>query len=535
MKLPSRSWPDKLPPDKFFVIAFVLGYLLFGLLDHDPWRVDDVVALSIAHGFSTQQWSLVPLLAGEPWLGSPPLYHWLASLLGNILSSIAPWHAGARLASALILGAGLYALSNAARHFHGEEAGRITPLLAIGTLGLLVPAHEAQPALTSFLAITWQLSALAQWEKHPTAASISLGLALGLGFLGSGLSALFPMQGILCAALLHPHWRKNNRTGWMYAAAIAIPLIAAWPLALSNQEMTLFQRWWGNELQSLGGDASLTTKRLEILSWAAWPVLPLSLWMLWLERRRLTHATNFIAFAGLAITLLFYLRSNDPTHALFPMLAMLALIAGPAAGRLRRGAANAFDWFGSMSLTLFMALIWLGGIAIMTGLPARVAKNFSKPAPGFIPEWSWFAFATAVVVSLIWLRLLLTAPRSPWRAASRWSAGIVVIWVLLVTLWMPWINYGKTYRGVSADFRHTLGKNPGCIERQGLDDGHLASLNYFSGIRTVPISNQSQNCNFRITRTSRSAEKHISGWTLHQERSRPGDRKESLRLYRRNK
>jgi 4-amino-4-deoxy-L-arabinose transferase-like glycosyltransferase len=534
VKFPNRSWPDRLPPDKFLVIAFVLGYLLWGLIDHDPWRVDDVVALSIAHGFSVQQWTVVPLLAGEPWLGSPPLYHWLAALFGNVLSVVLPWHAGARLASALILGAGLYALSNAVRRLYGDDAERLAPLLAAGTLGLMVPAHEAQPALISFLAITWQLAALAHWGVRPVVAPISLGLALGVGFLGSGLSSLLPMLGILCAAALHPRWRRNNRAGWIYALAVAIPLLIAWPLALGEQDAGLLHRWWSSELQSLGGDTTLTTKRLEMLSWAAWPVLPLSLWLLWLERRRLTDATNFIAFAGLAITLLFYLRSNEPAHALFPMLAMLSLLAAPAAGRLRRGAANAFDWFGAMSLTIFMALIWLGGVAILTGLPARVAKNFSKPAPGFIPEWSWLAFATAVVVSLLWLRLLVTAPRSPWRAASRWSFGIVVVWILLVTLWMPWIDYGKSYRGVSADLRQALGKTPGCIERKGLDDGHRASLDYFSGIRTIPGSGHSGKCRFLIARTTRAADKHLPGWTLKLERSRPGDRKESLRLYQRN-
>jgi hypothetical protein len=41
-----------------------------------------------------------------------------------------------------------------------------------------------------------------------------------------------------------------------------------------------------------------------------------------------------------------------------------------------------------MTFTQVAALIWLGGIAMLTGEPARVAKNFSKPAPGFIAEVS---------------------------------------------------------------------------------------------------------------------------------------------------
>ncbi len=536
MKLPARYWPEILPPEKALVFGLIVVYLLFGLVDHDPWRIDDVVNLAIAHSMNSEQW-LIPHLAGEPWLTSPPLYHWLAALLGNGLSAIVPWHAGARVSSAIALGGGVYALAIAARHLYGPDAARIAPLLAVSTLGLLVPAHEAQPSLTSFLAIAWQLAALAQWERRPVAASIALGLALGIGFLGSGLSSLLPMLGLLVAAALHPRWRRSNRAGWIIALLIATPLIAAWPLALANQDVSLLQRWWDNELLSLGGHTAMSTKRLELLAWAAWPVMPLGLWQLWLVRKRLTDARNFIAFAGLAITLIFFLRSSEPAHALLPMLAMLTLIAAPAAGQLRRGAANAFDWFGAMSLTLFMALIWLGGVAIFTGLPARVAKNFTKPAPGFVPEWSWVAFAAAVIATLIWIRLLVSAPRSPWRAASRWSFGVILSWVLLVALWLPWIDYGKTYRPVSADFRRELGNTPGCIERRGLDEAHRASLDYFDGIRTQPIgpkTEEQNRCIFRIVQATPKSERHLAGWTLVLDRARPADRKETLRLYRRN-
>jgi hypothetical protein len=80
---------------------------------------------------------------------------------------------------------------------------------------------------------------------------------------------------------------------------------------------------------------------------------------------------------------------------------------------------------------------------------------------------------------------MLRTPRSPWRAAARWSVGLTTIWLLLMTLWLPWIDYGKTYRGVSADLRHALGTNPGCIARRGLGLAQRASLDYFNGIRTV--------------------------------------------------
>lgn len=531
MRLSIRPWPERLPPTAALVVAIAAAYLLFGLLDHDPWRGDDVVAIAIARSLAEGNWWL-PRLAGEPWLGSPPLYHWIAAAAGTLLDGWLPWHAAARLASAAILGAGLYALSLAARLLHDEDAGRTAPLLAVGTLGLLVPAHEAQPALLGLLAVAAQLAALAAWERHPAPAAVALGLALAGGFLGSGISTLLPMAAILAIALLHPHWRRTNRRGWLLAFLVAVPLAAAWPLVLLDHSPLLAQRWWAEELRSLGGATALTGKRLEVLLWATWPVLPLALWMLWLERRRLTRPGNFIAVGSLAVTLMLFLRAAEPVQGLMPLLGVLALVAASAAGRLRRGAANAFDWFGSMTLTLFMALIWLGGIAILTGEPARVAKNFTKPAPGFIPDWSWTGFAVAVVITLAWLRLLVAAPRSPWRAASRWSMGAAATWILLVSLWMPWIDYGKSYRGVARELRAHIGTGHGCIERGGLDEGHRAALDYFAGIRTVPAS-ASNRCDLRLVRVHPRTSKELAGWSLLREAARPGERSEVLRLYRR--
>jgi len=186
-----------------------------------------------------------------------------------------------------------------------------------------------------------------------------------------------------------------------------------------------------------------------------------------------------------------------------------------------------------MTFTLVAALIWLGAIAMLTGEPARVAKNFSKPAPGFVAEASPILILLAIAASVAWIAVMLRTPRSPWRAAARWSVGLTTIWLLLMTLWLPWIDYGKSYRSVSAEFRHALGAHPGCIARRDLGLAQRASLDYFNGIRTVGGS-KSRECRHLIVQTSTGSEKDLPGWTLVRETSRPGDKSERLRLYRRD-
>ena len=97
---------------------------------------------------------------------------------------------------------------------------------------------------------------------------------------------------------------------------------------------------------------------------------------------------------------------------------------------------------------------------------------------------------------------------------------------------MPWIDYGKSYRSVSADFHHELGPRPGCIARRGLGLAQRASLDYFNGIRTVS-GNKARDCPNLIVQTTPGTEKDLPGWTLVRQTSRPGDKSERLRLYRR--
>jgi hypothetical protein len=177
-------------------------------------------------------------------------------------------------------------------------------------------------------------------------------------------------------------------------------------------------------------------------------------------------------------------------------------------------------------------LIWLGGIAMLTGEPARVAKNFSKPAPGFMAETSTLAIVLAIAATVCWIVVMLRTPRSPWRAAARWSVGLTTIWVLLAALWLPWIDYGKSYRSVSADFRHALGDHPGCIARRGLGLAQRASLDYYDSIRTVGGS-RARECRHLIAQATPGAAQDLPGWTLIHEAARPGDKSERLRLYRR--
>jgi 4-amino-4-deoxy-L-arabinose transferase-like glycosyltransferase len=531
-----RPWPASYPLSGRMVIVLCLTVMLVGLIGHDPWKTDDVISLSIARSVAQGHW-LVPKMAGEAWLNSPPLYYWLAAICGTIFGPnfipLLEWHDAARLASLLLVAVGLTAIAYATRCFSGHEAGRVAPLLVIGTLGTLVPFHDAQPVLVTFAGLSIALAALAAWQKHPHFAGVGMGLALAVAFLGGGLDSLGLLLVILLACGIHRHWRQQSAKTWLLATAIAVPLVAIWPVLLFKLSPVEFQIWWSQELLALQAPLKLEIKRFAFLVWGLWPVLPFAVWSVWVQRKQLADPAAYLGLIATLVSLIFFLRSRDVAPAILPLIAALAILGMQTAHRLRRGAAGAFDWFGVTTLTLFIALAWLGGIAILTNLPEPIAKNFRIPAPGFVPHWSWPAFSVAVIATLAWLRLIFSAPRSPWRPISGWASGVAVMWVLLGMLWLPWIDYTKSYRKPSAELRRAIGQYDGCIERDQLGTVQRASFDYFDNIRTTTIHPGDSVCRLRIVQAVDGDEKKLSGWRMVTETARPGEKRERLRLYRR--
>lgn len=515
------------------VVALCALWLLAGVFGHDPWKADDALHLGVAFGMNGGDW-LVPRIAGDPWLTMPPLYHWVAVICGTLLDWLMPWHDAARMASAVFGALLLAILSRTTTSFAGASAGLAAPLLAIGTLGLVVPMHDAQPAIANLTGFALALLALSEWRNRPLRGGALFGLAAAISFLGIGIDGLLAI--LLTGGMLmaHPAWRnRHSLLAWIAALAVAAALILPWPWLLREHSTLLFNVWWSAELDSLSAHDRFTLRHLKLLAWSAWPVLPLALWTLWLERGRLWQPQILLPLVASCVAVLIFLADDPKPTALLPALVPLVVLAATGAGRMRRGAANAFDWFGMMTFTLLAGLIWLGGIAILTGQPERVAKNFTKPAPDFVAEANIPVILLAIAITVAWIAVMLLTPRSPWRAAARWSVGVTATWVLLIALWLPWIDYGKSYRIASADISRALGKYAGCIERRGLGLAQRASLDYFSGIRTVSQA-RAKNCDHAIVQTSRGSEKSLPGWTLLLETSRPGEKVERLRLYQRN-
>src|SRR4051812_3771126 len=120
MALPRLS----LPPHPAALALFAAAFILSGLASHDPWKSWDAIGIGIAHGIAQTGDLLVPRVAGSPWMHDPPLYHWLAALLGKLLGFM-EFHAAARLASGVFVAAALYFMLLAGRAWAPAERGPV--------------------------------------------------------------------------------------------------------------------------------------------------------------------------------------------------------------------------------------------------------------------------------------------------------------------------------------------------------------------------------------------------------------------------
>ena len=120
---------------------------------------------------------------------------------------------------------------------------------------------------------------------------------------------------------------------------------------------------------------------------------------------------------------------------------------------------------------------------MMTGWPPKVA-NTAKLAPGFMPHFAWLPFATALVLTALWVLLVLRLPSAPSRSAVRWAAGVVLFWGTFGTLWMPWADHIKTHRtGRAAASRNAVAAS--CVAGRNFGEPQQAALSYHAGLQIL--------------------------------------------------
>ena len=301
--------------------------------------------------------------------------------------------------------------------------------------------------------------------------------------------------------------------------------------------------WWGNELiQSAPSHKSLgfLARNMPLYSWPIWP---LALWSIWFWRKGANYPLGGIRNPNMALplglviaTLMYLVHQVDLTEQsliiTIPPLVIWACFSLPI---IKRSVISFIDWLALLTFTLLGGFIWLMWFAMMTQLPAGLAKNVARQVPGFIPEFNWLAVAVAFIATGLWISVVRwrtsRAPKAIWRAVVISAAGTTLTWVLLMTLWLPTINYAKTYRAVAERLVKAIPSDYNCFNGNYLGDGQLASFIYFTNIKFKDDAS----CNLWLTHSAKEAKESAKInnqiFVLLWEDHRAGDRAERLRLY----
>ncbi len=537
------------------LLLFCLAYVVPGFVGREPWKNADIAALGymfeLAQGHTS--WLKPTLLGLSPefdalmpyWLGGWAMRlapDWMAADFAAripfvalfALALLATWYAVYNLARAPGAQPVAFAFGGEARPSDYARAMADGGLLAlIACLGLAQLSHETTPALAQlgFTALAFYGLAGLPYRPLLPACAVGAGLA-GLALSGApSMAMLFGAGGAVVVLLDHPSDAQSRGTKWRWAAVVAVltMLVAAlaWSLGV-----------WRWRLGNVWGETHEWRSAGRLLLWFTWPVWPLALWTLWRWRRQLTlrHVALPLWFALVSVAATVLTPSPDRSLLLgLPALAALAAFALPTFGR---SAAALIDWFTLLFFTGCAVVIWVVWISLQTGFPAKPAANVARLAPGFQPSFSLLAFLLALAATLAWCWLVRWRTGrnqvAIWKSLVLPAGGAALCWLLLMTLWLPALDYARSYVPLVRSITQRM-DTPGCVEALGLSRGQMAALRFHGGMELQPAGRGSA-CPWLLVAHDARASLATMGaphWKLVAAIRRPTDSNEDMLLYRR--
>jgi len=539
---PLRAWKQ------FGLVLLCAAWVLLGLVGHDPWKSEDAVTFAIANEMAQRGDVVVPRLSGEPRLDRGPLVPALAAMTQKLFSPPLAPHNGARLAIGLVLALMLTFSALASRELNGRAFRWVPLLVLVGSVGFWDRSHALSADLGVTLAVAIALYGFALALRRPVVGGVVLGAGIGVGFLSHGLSA--PLWIVMTAAILPfmgPAWRTR---AWALtvgvAGAVALPLCGAWLAALQARDPALLDAWRATEplVKYFAPVGSLDDFDpiyvLKNLLWFAWPALPLVLWTLWIRGRDFNGGLRQpgIEIPGvMALVMLatMALGANPSLTGMLPLLVPLALLASLEVDSLKRGFSGALDWFGILTFGLLAVVFWgLWIDAYVNGMSLRVARLFRDTEIGFQPTFKLWAILTALFLTALWIVLVRPARKSNRRALLNWAAGVVLLWGLYSTIWLPYLDSRRSYRTVAVALQTQV--PPGCVAGRNIADAQRALFHYFGNIATVLDGTPAaERCGALLVQYGRQTPEPLPGWKVAWEGSRRGDDTERFVLYMKDK
>ena len=167
-----------------------------------------------------------------------------------------------------------------------------------------------------------------------------------------------------------------------------------------------------------------------------------------------------------------------------PGIAVLAAFALPT---LQRSTTAAVDSLSVLFFTLCALTVWVFYGAIATGTPAAAWATVQRLAPGFERHLSLTELALAALATVAWAWLVRWRTRRTrpviWKSLVLPAGGVALCWMLLMTLWLPLLDYALSNRPLAMRLLHHAAAGD-CLAAPGASKSLVAALEFHGG-RTV--------------------------------------------------
>jgi hypothetical protein len=534
------------PIPRWALWCLCAAYIVPGVLGRSPWKSADLTAYGFMHQMATGQSSWwQPSLGGLASDGAL-LPYWIGALsIQGLGSSLGPALA-ARIPFALLLALSLvlcwYTTYHLARTQNAQPlpmafGGEAQPidyartladasvLALMATLGLLQLGHETTPELVQMPSLLLAMYGIAAAPFRRIKSRLALALALPALAI-SGAPSLALAVGLAAGVILWRSTLPEAKAVWPWALTASLASAAA---------ATAMQAWaW-----RIGPwhPVSPVGSLLQTLVWFAWPLWPLVMWALWQWRRHWQHRHIAIPGSLCLILIAAFVLMGGSDRALMLAMPAAAVLAAFALPTLQRATSAAIDWFSLLCVSLCALVIWVVYVAMHTGQPWQPAANVKRLLPGFEPQFSWPALVLALLATCAWLGLVRwrtrAHPHALWKSLVLPAGGVALCWLLLNTLWLPMLDYARSYRPLLQRLQPWV-PDGSCLEARGLRPSLIAALVTQGDYRVQAQGPHTDACPYLLMRVHpNGTQPALEGFESRAEVSHPADAQERIVLFRR--
>jgi hypothetical protein len=537
---------------KYALIALCVIYVLTGSFGRDPWKSIDLTSLGYMMSLANHSSSLFNInMAGIAPELDALLPYWLGMLAMQWLTWLSP-DIAARSVFALFnlfgmgcLWLGIYFLGRnpKAQPVAFAFGGQANPkdyawsmadagLLAyIACLGLALPSHEITPMAFQLNSVCIIFASAASLAFYPTIGIMGVLLSsILLSLSGAPTIGSIFFAGISILWLQHPQSTKNQK---LFLVAAFITIVS----------LIFYLELWQWRIVKTYELRAKIKEQAELLIWFLWPAWPLAAWSIWKWRSHwqqqawTQHLTIPIFF--FVITLFSSLFTENSDRTLLLVLPSISALAAFALPTFSRAAASLVDWFTLLFFTVCALAIWIVWISLETGIPTQPALNVYKLVPGYMHQFQLLPLITAVAATVFWIKLVIWRvgrhPSALWKSLILPAGGTSLCWILLMTLWLPFLDHALSYRTWTQQLRQIIG-NDTCIYFSNIDRHQIAGFSFHGNFVFEHISEPKQTCHWLLIKPSQKTTPSIpnkSEWLFQQTMVRPGDKNDVISIYKR--